>query len=297
MQSSLKTKIILDTDIGSDIDDTYALCYLLNEANVDLLGVCTVTGQAYDRALLCKILIEIANRDVPVYVGDEKPLSDQDILQPICHMKDIIDHFHISQSVEDEDASDYLVRMANEYPNEITLVGVAPFTNIAKAVLKDAAFASKIKRLVIMGGKTDHSDSLKKVLDWNMLCDVEAGRIILDANFNDLTIFPCELTNKVFTPSTFLHEHICGKYARAIKEMGENWFNRDHEVFHYHDPMACYYCVHPEIFKLRSGRMKMVNNDKGSYTIWIDDDNGKHHLAYDIDKDKFLNDLYQIIIN
>ena len=86
MQSSLKTKIILDTDIGSDIDDTYALCYLLNEANVDLLGVCTVTGQAYDRALLCKILIEIANRDVPVYdpetgeqTGTEKkslPLDD-----------------------------------------------------------------------------------------------------------------------------------------------------------------------------------------------------------------------------
>lgn len=297
MQSSLRNKIILDTDIGSDIDDSYALSYLLNEPSVDLLGVTCVSGEACKRALLCKILIEMAGKNVPVYIGEDLPLGDQEVLQPICHMKDIIDHYPTKQQIETENASDYLVRIVNEYPNEITLIGVAPFTNIAKAILKDHSFASKLKRLVIMGGKIDQGESLQRVLDWNMLCDHEAGKIMLNADFNDLTIFPCDLTNKVFTPSTYLQKHIHGKYAQVMNDMGNNWFDRDHAVFHYHDPMACYYCVHPEIFKLKDGYMQMVNDEKGSYTMWIDDDNGKHHLAYDIDEKVFIEDLYNIINN
>ena len=60
MQLSHKEKIIFDTDIGSDIDDSFALGYLLNKSDVDLIGVTCVSGQSYERALLSKIMIELA---------------------------------------------------------------------------------------------------------------------------------------------------------------------------------------------------------------------------------------------
>ncbi|MEO2181212.1 MAG: nucleoside hydrolase, partial [bacterium] len=53
-------KVLLDTDIGSDIDDAVALSYLLKKPNCNLLGVTTVTGDAVNRARLVKTLCEAA---------------------------------------------------------------------------------------------------------------------------------------------------------------------------------------------------------------------------------------------
>lgn len=294
MQSSLKHKIIFDTDIGSDIDDSFALGYLLNSEDADLIGVTCVSGQSYNRAMLVKMMTERARKDIPVYYGNDKPLGEQEELQGICHMSDLLDKYPVISKPESENAADYLVRTVNEYPKEITLISVAPFTNVAKALLKDPEFGLKLKRLVIMGGKVDQGKNLKKVLDWNILCDVKAGEIMLNADFNEFVIFPCDLTNTVFTPSSYLKEHVNGIYTDLLNDMGNNWFDRDHTVFHYHDPMAAVYCIHPEMFELTEGKMSMVHSDDESYTVF--DGNGKgHKLAVGIKKDEFLDELYTVI--
>lgn len=292
MQSSLnKEKIIFDTDIGSDIDDSFALGYLLHHPNVELLGVTTVTGEAYNRALLCKMMMDLANKDVPVYCGDDHPLGQQEELQPICHMSNLTEGY--LASIEKENAADYLVRIVNENPNEITLVCVAPFTNIAKAILKDKSFGKKLKKCVIMGCKIDQGDALKKVLDWNILCDIKAGEIMLSAEYNELVIFPCDLTNTVYTPSGYLKDNVKGVFAKVLNNMGNNWFDRDHSVFHYHDPMAAVYCVHPEFFAVECGTMSIVHDNTGSYTVW--NENGYHKLANSVNKTAFLEELYGVI--
>lgn len=296
MQLSRKEKIIFDTDIGSDIDDSFALGYLLNKSDVDLIGVTCVSGQSYERALLSKIMIELASQNVPVYYGNDKPLGEQEELQPVCHMTNLLDKYEVKGSIEKENASDFLVRIVNEYPCEITLVSVAPFTNVAKALLTDKDFGKKLKRLVIMGGKVDQSKTLKKVLDWNILCDVKAGDIMLSSEFRELVIFPCDLTNTVFTPSSYLKENVSGVYEEVLNDMGNNWFERDHIVFHYHDPMAAVYCVKPELFKLTEGTMSIINDENGSYTVF-DESGHKHHLAIGIDREAFLSELYNTISN
>lgn len=296
MQLNHKEKIIFDTDIGSDIDDSFALGYLLNKSDIDLLGVTCVSGQSYERALLSEIMIELASLDIPVYCGNDKPLGNQEELQPICHMASLLSKYSINRTVEKENASDYLVRIVNEYPCEITLVSVAPFTNVAKALMIDKDFGRKLKRLVIMGGKVDHSKTLEKVLDWNILCDVKAGDIMFSSEFNELIIFPCDLTNTVFTPSSYLKYNVSGIYKEVLNDMGNNWFNRDHAVFHYHDPMAAVYCVKPELFKLTEGTMSIINDENDSYTVF-DESGHKHHLAIGIDREAFLRELYNTINN
>ena len=70
----MSIKIILDTDIGSDIDDAVCLAYLLAQPKCELLGITTVTGEADKRAMLASVLCKVAGKRVPIFLGTEEPL-------------------------------------------------------------------------------------------------------------------------------------------------------------------------------------------------------------------------------
>jgi len=65
----MPTKILLDTDIGSDIDDAVCLAYLLANPDCDLLGITTVTGDTVKRASMASVLCKIAGRNIPIHPG------------------------------------------------------------------------------------------------------------------------------------------------------------------------------------------------------------------------------------
>src|SRR5690242_7304172 len=71
----MPTKVILDTDIGSDIDDAVALAYLLRQPECDLLGITTVTGEPIKRASIASAICRAAGRDMPTYPGAAEPLE------------------------------------------------------------------------------------------------------------------------------------------------------------------------------------------------------------------------------
>ena len=67
-------KIILDTDIGSDIDDAVCLAYLLAEKECDLLGIITVHADTYVRAKLASVLVKESGKEIPIFCGFKNPL-------------------------------------------------------------------------------------------------------------------------------------------------------------------------------------------------------------------------------
>src|SRR5688500_20059881 len=69
------TKILLDTDIGTDVDDAVALAYLLAHPDCELLGITTVTGEAEKRAALASVLCKAAGTEVPIFPGEEHPIQ------------------------------------------------------------------------------------------------------------------------------------------------------------------------------------------------------------------------------
>src|SRR5207247_10310795 len=82
-----KTSIILDTDIGSDIDDAFALALAVASPQVDLLAVTTVGGQAEDRAwIVCRFLAQVGRKEVPVAFG-RAPQPDYPIDWPIQYRR------------------------------------------------------------------------------------------------------------------------------------------------------------------------------------------------------------------
>src|SRR5215207_8477687 len=67
------TKILLDTDIVTDVDDAVCLAYLLSHPDCELLGITTVTGEVEKRASLASVLCKAAGKDIPIYPGADYP--------------------------------------------------------------------------------------------------------------------------------------------------------------------------------------------------------------------------------
>ena len=73
----MTTKVILDTDIGSDIDDAICLAYLLAQPKCELLGITTVSGQVNERAQIANAICKVAVRNIPIFPGIESPFLIQ----------------------------------------------------------------------------------------------------------------------------------------------------------------------------------------------------------------------------
>jgi len=147
--ASPKIPIILDTDIGGDIDDNFALALIINSPELELLGVTTVSGNTQARArLAAKMLWEAGGkwRQVPVAAGE--PGSTQPFDQPQLRWAEGF----TSPALRPERAVDFLKAEFDRRPGEITLLTIGALTNAAALLKSDPPVAKKIKRIVMMGG-------------------------------------------------------------------------------------------------------------------------------------------------
>ena len=175
-------KVILDTDIGDDIDDAFALGLLLKSNLVDLLAITTVFKNTTARAKQAKALVDIANKDIPVFVGEVYPLNgritgyemDKGDLATIipCQYDSSMDNLKVN-----ENAVDAIIRLAKENSGELFVVAIGAMTYVAKALLKDPSIAKDIKAIYQMGGWFTNF-----VPEWNILCDPEACDVVYKSN-------------------------------------------------------------------------------------------------------------------
>jgi len=137
--------VIIDTDIGDDIDDAFAVSLALNSPEFQIDGITTAWGDTHLRArLVNRLLAQAGRRDIPVGEGI------------VTHSK-----VHFTQALWAEggaepkqhvDAVDFLLRQIAAHPGDITLITIAPLTNIAAAIDRDPATFRKLQRIVMMGG-------------------------------------------------------------------------------------------------------------------------------------------------
>ena len=140
-----KTKILLDTDIGDDIDDAFALALALKSPEVELIGITTAWGDTQLRARLTqRFLQENGTLAIPIVAGI--PTKS-------------VANFSQSRWAEagppfngKTEAVNFLLEQARNRPGEITLVAIGPLTNIAAAIDYDGEAFRNFKRVVLMGG-------------------------------------------------------------------------------------------------------------------------------------------------
>jgi hypothetical protein len=116
--SKMPVKVILDTDIGSDIDDAVCLAYLLSNPECQLMGVTTVSGQADKRAMLASALCNVAGKDVPIYPGAEEPLIGRQ-KQPVAQQARVLGNWKHETKFPRGEAIEFMRRTIRENPGEV----------------------------------------------------------------------------------------------------------------------------------------------------------------------------------
>lgn len=144
-----KYKIILDTDIGDDIDDAFALAILLQEKQADLIGVTTVFRNTRQRGKMASYLISTFKRNVNVYCGCDNPLIAEikDLVPKNILEKETVDEYgkyYLPQylekmnegRIEKKHAIDFIIESVHQYPHQVIIFGIGPLTNLAMAIRK-----------------------------------------------------------------------------------------------------------------------------------------------------------------
>ncbi len=202
----MPTRIILDTDIGTDVDDCLALAFILGSPEFQLEGITCVYGDVGLRARMTRKLLDLRGRnDVPVYLGTSEPLLG---LQPVYwgghEGRGLVEPTGDLDGIETESAVDYIVRTVLAHPDEIHLIAIGPLTNIALAFTRDPRVARSLGGLTIMGGALRGPQNLHlRYVEHNILCDPEAAHVVLSAEIPK-TLVPLDVTLRLRLTSEHL---------------------------------------------------------------------------------------------
>jgi purine nucleosidase len=172
--------VLLDTDIGSDIDDALALAYLLRQPQCELVGITTATGDTAKRAALAAWLCQEAERpDVPVRAGLRGPLltgpGQAEVPQYAAFTGTTADRCPNTGSC----AIEFMREAIHSRPGEITLLAIGPLTNVAALFASDPAIPGLLKQVVLMCGTYGHTYAGRLChTEWNAHCDPVAAAVV-----------------------------------------------------------------------------------------------------------------------
>ena len=290
-------KIILDTDIGSDIDDCFALAYLLSRSDVEILGITTVSGAAGLRARLADKVCSLYGKNVPVCVGNEKSL-DGEIRQPRLTKAQNAVSLSNEKEFADLPAADFMKNIIEKNSGEVTLVCIGQLTNIATLFLKYPDVAGLLKGMVIMGGRYAESKSFDLErwgkTEWNILCDIKAAQTVFERCAENSIVVGIEQTCRFSCPSAlmkkaFRKKQVLGAVADCISATAV-------EVY-FHDAIAVYAWLNRDEVALERGNITVeTSNDKSfSGKDFIPSDKGKCLVLTDFSPEKFFADYKRIV--
>jgi len=189
-----KIPVILDTDIGGDIDDSWALALLLNCPELDTRLVVTALEGGSDPISRARIVAkQIAKSEkAGIAVGAGKSVEEtSETMGNWADDYDIADYpapFY-------EDGIGAMIDTIMASDEEITIICIGPLTNIAEALRREPRIAEKSRILAVMGSiYNGHSlDAIAKCSDYNVRADIPAARAVFAAPW-DITIAPLDIT-------------------------------------------------------------------------------------------------------
>jgi purine nucleosidase len=180
--------VLFDTDIGTDIDDAYALVQVLRSPELKLLGVTTVSGDTVARARLAAKLLAVAGRpEIPVYAGTSTATQYMKQVEWAAGFA--------SPALHESGGVAFLREQINARPGEITLIAVGELTNVAALLESEAGIGAKIKAIALMGGsiRRGYAPGSKPEPEWNIKSAAAAARTVFTSGV-PLLVAPLDST-------------------------------------------------------------------------------------------------------
>lgn len=313
MSTAATEKILLDTDIGTDVDDALTLAYLLMQPRCDLLGVTTVTGDAERRAKLVSVLCKVAGVDIPIYPGPEETMVIEQ-REKYAPQADILARWDHQSEFPRGQAIEFMRTTIRENPGEVTLLGIGPMTNIGLLFAVDPEIPAMLKGLQLMCGKfagfptkatglicsafepSDH-DSITRsgALEANACIDPHATSIVYRHDTPRHRSVGLDITRQVTIPGERFKKSFTHDIHKPIVEMAEVWFQEWEELVTFHDPLAAAAIFNDDLLTFARGEVTELNSQLlQGYTYWNEAPDGRHEVAIDVDKEAFFTEYMSV---
>jgi purine nucleosidase len=255
-------RVIIDTDPGQD--DAFALLLALGSPQIEVLGITTVAGnvpvpQTADNA---RRIVELAGYpDIAVFAGSDRPLLRAPRPVPEIHGATGIDGWDwapAQRPVEPRHAVDWMVEtLLREPSGSVSVIALAPQTNLALALRRAPAIATRLARIIFMGGGYFEGGNMTPAAEYNILVDPEAAAIVL-ASGVDITAVPIDCTHSAPAPIGWSAEcealgtevgRACAGMMRFFESYGNKKYGTRSRPLH--DAVAVGALLWPELFEGR----------------------------------------------
>lgn len=199
----MRKRIIIDTDPGQD--DAVAILLALASPEIEVLGLTCVAGNVplARTTRNARVVCELAGRpDLPVFAGCDRPMRRVLVTAEHVHGKTGLDGADLPDPVmplQPGHAVDFLIEtLRAEPPGTVTLVPIGPLTNIGTALERAPDIASRIKRIVLMGGAYFEVGNITPAAEFNIHVDPEAAALVFGSGI-PLVVVPLDVTHKALT--------------------------------------------------------------------------------------------------
>jgi len=259
-------KIIIDTDIGSDIDDALALGYLGKCKDIEIAGITTVFYQTYNKAMLSGLILDNLKIKARVVAGFGKPvhLSEKEFQEKENKYNKVqfkaLEGVEVKNNPEKDGVLEFLKESFSKQPGEITLLAIGPLTNIGLLLKKYPATSKNIKEIVMMGGCV-----FATFPEWNIINDYLSAEIVFNSKI-PIKMLPLELTMKseLFEKHIKTLEKSKNPLPALLGKLTRLWQEGKGRTPILHDVLAAMAITHPEIIKFEPFKINIET--KGEHT-------------------------------
>jgi purine nucleosidase len=251
-------KVIIDTDIGDDVDDAFALALAVKSPELQVLGVMTTFEDTERRAKITdRFLAEVGRTEIPVLAGKatatKNPMSQRNYAE---------NHF---AKTSHADAVDFLLEQIRKYPGEITLIAIGPLMNVGAAIDKDVATFRKLKRVVLMGGSVrrgygdlGYTPAVPPMPEWNILNDVVSAQKLFTSGV-PLYVMPLDSTQLKL--DEVKRAFLFSQGTRVTDQLAVLYHLWGQETPTLFDPMTLVFVLRPELCPVQGMHIRV--DEKG----------------------------------
>ena len=296
----MSIKILLDTDIGSDIDDAVCLAYLLANPECELMGITTVSGEAKKRAQMAGVLCKVAGKAIPIFPGTETPLIiPQNQRKALQASK--LGNWAYEESFPEGQAIHFLRETIRSNPGEITLLTIGALTNIGLLFAMDPEISSLLKGLVMMCGVFTNRLAGVGPLEWNALLDPHATAIVYKHSVKIHRSVGLDVTCQVMMDAEEVKKRFQSPLLRTVLDFAEVWFKRADKII-FHDPLAAVTIFEEGICKFDKGvvQVELTSEKLRGMTHWTPEtlmsnsEEARHEVALSVDPESFFNHYFSV---
>lgn len=318
-----KYKVILDTDFGTDVDDAFALAYMLANPDVEVMGVVCVTGEALERAQLASALcIDMGQPDIPIYTGLETCILRKQY-QYECQQKFLLDRWpHREASAFQEcEALNFMRRTIRDNSNEVILCCIGPLSDAGILFQMDPELPSLLRGMQVLGGRfqyNEHSErrwlkksgntigneaTLAQVLDWNVCIDGIASAMVVDPSraFDYLRFVGDEMTMGAYMTRGEFNDGLAKRLPPSLVDMANAWVeiggrDFDRPLVHFHDAIGVSTNFNPSICEFLRGTVNVEVDSPTlrGFTTFVEDPEGPHEIAVGVNTDEFFREFTSV---